>query len=272
MRIVRFRDGSAERWGIARDGFVHHMPDAPFWFGDDGEVVGAIDDVELLVPVQPGKIVCVGLNYAAHVTERDPNRKIPTEPVLFMKPPSALVNNREPIRIAHPDHQTHHEAELVVVMGRKAEFVGVDESLEYVLGYTCGNDVSDRDLQAQDGQFVRPKGFNTYAPIGPWIETQLDPRNLKISCTVNEEVRQNSTTAQMIFPVDVLISFISSVMTLDPGDIIMTGTPEGVGPLQSGDTCTVSIERIGMLENPVRWLRDEEAMVLGPKVGGGGDD
>lgn len=271
MRIVRFRDGSSDYWGIARDGFVHHMPDAPFWFGDDGEVVGPLDSVELLVPVHPGKIVCVGLNYAKHVTERDPNRKVPTEPVIFMKPPSALIGAHQPIRIAHPDHQTHHEAELVVVMGRRAYQVEQAQSLEYVLGYTCGNDVSDRDLQAKDGQFVRAKGFDTYAPIGPWIETKIDPAKLKITCTVNDEVRQNSSTTNMIFPVDFLVSFISHVMTLEPGDIIMTGTPEGVGPLQAGDTCTVSIERIGMLENPVRLLRDEESMVLGPKVGGGGD-
>lgn len=269
MRIVRFRDGTSNYWGIAREGFVHHMPDAPFWFGDDGEVVGEIDSVELLTPVDPGKIVCVGLNYAKHVTERDPNRKIPTEPVLFMKPPSALINTHEPIRIAHPDHETHHEAELVVVMGRRARFVDQASSLEYVLGYTCGNDVSDRDLQKQDGQFVRAKGFDTYAPIGPWIETQIDPTNLRITCTVNNEIRQDSSTSNMIFPVDFLVSFISSVMTLEPGDIIMTGTPDGVGPLFMGDVCQVSIERIGMLENPVRFLRDEEAMVLGPKVGGG---
>lgn len=244
------------------------MPNAPFWFGDDGEVVGRIDSVELLTPVDPGKIVCVGLNYAKHVTERDPNRKIPTEPVLFMKPPSALINAHEPIRIAHPDHETHHEAELVVVMGRKAQFVDVDSSLEYVLGYTCGNDVSDRNLQAQDGQFVRAKGFDTYAPIGPWIETQVDPKNLKISCSVNDDVRQNSTTANMLFPVDFLVSFISSVMTLEPGDIIMTGTPDGVGPLAPGDICSVSIQQIGTLENPVILLHDDIAE-LGPKVGGG---
>ncbi len=268
MRIVRFRDGSSDYWGIARDGFVHHMPEAPFWFGDDGEVVGEIDRVELLAPVEPGKIVCVGLNYAKHVTERDATRKIPTEPVLFMKPPSALVRHGDPIRIAHPDHETHHEAELVIVMGRRAEYVNPSDSLEYVLGYTCGNDVSDRDLQAQDGQFVRAKGFNTYCPIGPWIETQLDPTKVKIACSVNGEVRQKSSTANMIFPVDVLVSFISNVMTLEPGDIIMTGTPEGVGPLRHGDTCTVSIERIGSLENPVRNLRDDSE-VLGPKVGGG---
>ena len=252
MRIVRFRDGSSVYWGIAREGYVQHMPEAPFWFSDDGEIAGKIDELALLTPVDPGKIVCVGLNYEAHVTERDPNRKVPTEPVLFMKPPSALIGNGEEIRIANPDHETHHEAELVVVIGKRAHCVDVESSRDYVLGYTCGNDVSDRDLQAQDGQFVRAKGFDTYAPIGPWIESKLDPTKLKISCDVNGEIRQNSSTSKMIWGVDALISFISHVMTLEPGDIIMTGTPHGVSRLNTGDVCTIAIQGIGSLENPVR--------------------
>ena len=252
MRIVRFRDGASIYWGIAREGYVQHMPEAPFWFGDDGEVAGKIDQLELLTPVDPGKIVCVGLNYEAHVTERDPNRKVPTEPVLFMKPPSALIGNGDEIRIAHPDHETHHEAELVVVIGKRAQSVAVGSSAEHILGYTCGNDVSDRDLQAQDGQFVRAKGFDTYAPIGPWIETKVDPTKLKLSCAVNGEIRQNSSTSKMIWGVDSLVSFISHVMTLEPGDVIMTGTPSGVGSLHAGDQCAVSVQGIGSLENPVR--------------------
>ncbi|HYP58825.1 MAG TPA: fumarylacetoacetate hydrolase family protein [Thermomicrobiales bacterium] len=252
MRIVRFRDGSSVYWGIAREGYVQHMPDAPFWFSDDGEIAGKIDQLDLLTPVDPGKIVCVGLNYEAHVTERDPNRKVPTEPILFMKPPSALIGNGDEIRIANPDHETHHEAELVVVIGKRAQCVDAESSRDFVLGYTCGNDVSDRNLQAQDGQFVRAKGFDTYAPIGPWIETRLDPAKLKINCDVSGEIRQNSSTSNMIWGVDALISFISHVMTLEPGDIIMTGTPHGVSPLKSGDVCTIAIQGIGSLENPVR--------------------
>jgi len=138
-----------------------------------------------------------------------------------------------------------------------------------VLGYTCGNDVSDRDLQSQDGQFVRAKGFDTYAPIGPWIETALEPDKLRIQCTVNGEVKQNSSTEHMIWKVADLVSFISGVMTLEPGDVIMTGTPHGVGPISNGDNCAVSIARIGKLENPVRFEGGGEAMVLGPKTGGG---
>lgn len=266
MRIVRFRDGSSNYWGIAREGYVHHMPEAPFWFGDDGEVAGEINHLELLTPVEPGKIVCVGLNYRAHVTERDPNRKVPLEPVLFMKPPSALIGNGDPIRIAHPDHLTHHEAELVVVIGKRARFILPGSSSEYILGYTCGNDVSDRTLQAQDGQFVRAKGFDTYAPIGPWIETKLDTSSLKVSCQVNSELRQNSSTSKMIWTVDELVTYISNVMTLEPGDIIMTGTPHGVGPLRSGDVCTVSIQGIGSLENPVEVQPMEATWVSTPKT------
>jgi 2-keto-4-pentenoate hydratase/2-oxohepta-3-ene-1,7-dioic acid hydratase in catechol pathway len=266
MRIVRFRDGSSTYWGIAREGFVHHMPEAPFWFGDDGEVAGEIDKVELLKPVEPGKIVCVGLNYEAHVTERDPDRKVPTEPVLFMKPPSALIGNGEPICIAHPDHVTHHEAELVVVIGKRARFIEIGSSSEFILGYTCGNDVSDRDLQAQDGQFVRAKGFDTFAPIGPWIETKLETSGLKISCQVNDEVRQNSSTSKMIWGVDELVAFISHVMTLEPGDIIMTGTPQGVGPLHNGDVCQVSIRGLGTLENPVQLQAADKTLVLDPRA------
>jgi 2-keto-4-pentenoate hydratase/2-oxohepta-3-ene-1,7-dioic acid hydratase in catechol pathway len=265
MRIVRFRDGSTAFWGIAREGFVHHMPEAPFWFGDDGENAGPIDQLELIVPVDPGKIVCVGLNYALHVTERDPNRKIPAEPELFMKPPSALIGNGAPIVIANPGHETHHEAELVIVIGKRARQVALGESAEYVLGYICGNDVSDRTIQAQDRNFIRAKGFDTYAPIGPWIETKVDPTRLKINCTVNGEIRQKSSTDKMIWSVDELIAFISHVMTLEPGDLIMTGTPHGVGPLKPGDDCVVSIEGIGALENPVQALSGTQDFSLPPR-------
>lgn len=265
MRIVRFRDGASDYWGLAREGYVHYMPNAPFWFGDDGEIAGAIDQIQLLTPVDPGKVVCVGLNYALHVTERDPDRKIPAEPELFMKPPSALIGDGEPIEIAHPSHETHHEGELVAVIGKRARFVELGKSAEFILGYTCGNDVSDRAIQAQDRNFIRAKGFDTYAPIGPWIETRVDPTRLKISCTVNGEIRQNSSTDKMIWSVDELIAFISHVMTLEPGDVIMTGTPHGVGPLQAGDTCVVSVQGIGALENPVRALAPHRPFTLPPR-------
>lgn len=271
MRIVRFRDGESAYWGMVQEDVVFHMPEVPYWSAGAGEYVGPIAEVELLAPVEPGKIVCVGLNYAKHVTERDPNRKIPLEPVLFMKPPSALIGHGTPIRIHHPEHENHHEAELVLVMGKTARFVNTDDALSYVLGYTCGNDVSDRTLQAQDGQFVRAKGFDTYAPLGPVIQTDLDPTRLAVTCTVNGETRQNGSTADMIWGPAELVAFISSVMTLEPGDVIMTGTPDGVSAINPGDTVAVTIEKIGTLENPVRHLQDETAIPLGPKKGGGGD-
>ena len=273
MKIVRFQDGSSTYWGSVKDdGTVWHMADAPFSLIKTPEFAGQLDDLTLAIPVQPGKIVCVGLNYEAHVTERDPTRKVPKEPVLFMKPPSALIGHGDTIRIANPENETHHEAELVVVIGRRARFLSPAVSLDYVLGYTCGNDVSDRDNQKQDGQFVRAKGYDTYAPIGPWIETDLDPKNLAIKSTVNDEVRQDSSTSKMLWPVDQLIAFISGVMTLEPGDLIMTGTPEGVGRLEPGDTCKVTIEKIGTLENRVvRGQSELTEMDPGPRTGGGGD-
>ena len=272
MKLVRFRSGWSDYWGVLEDTAVYYVPDAPFALAGEREFAGNLDELELLVPVKPGKIVCVGLNYTAHVTERDPNRKVPTEPVLFMKPQTALVRTGDPIQIANPGHQTHHEAELVVVIGRTASRIFHGNPLDYVLGYTCGNDVSDRDLQGQDGQFVRAKGFNTYAPIGPWIETELEPGNLSISSRVNGEVRQNSSTSKMIWSVEQLVTFISGVMTLEPGDIIMTGTPEGVGPLVERDTVEITVEGIGTLSNPVvNREADPVPAILGNRVGPGGD-
>jgi 2-keto-4-pentenoate hydratase/2-oxohepta-3-ene-1,7-dioic acid hydratase in catechol pathway len=184
-----------------------------------------------------------------------------------MKPPTALIGDGEPIVIAHPDHETHHEAELVVVIGKRARFVDLGKSAEFILGFTCGNDVSDRTIQAQDQNFIRAKGFDTYAPIGPWVETKVDPAKLRISCAVNGEIRQNSSTDKMIWPVDELVAFISHVMTLEPGDVIMTGTPSGVGPLQDGDTCVVSVQGIGALENPVRAQSPQRSLGLPAKSG-----
>jgi 2-keto-4-pentenoate hydratase/2-oxohepta-3-ene-1,7-dioic acid hydratase in catechol pathway len=215
------------------------------------EVVGSVEELRLLAPLDPGKIVCVGLNYAAHVTERDPNRKIPDEPVLFMKPPSAVIGPGDDIEIAYPNNETHHEAELVVVIGQTADYVAPEDALSYVLGYTCGNDVSDRVLQKQDGQWIRAKGFRTYCPLGPWIETELNLSATPVMSRVNGEVRQSQTTAGMLWDVPTLIAYISGIMTLDPGDVIMTGTPEGVGPLVPGDICEIEIGGIGALRNPV---------------------
>jgi len=216
-----------------------------------GRELGPFESFTVLPPVErPSKIVAVGLNYAAHVTENDPTRKIPDEPVLFLKPPSALLGHGGTILLP-PGNRIDYEAELCIVIGRRASRVRETEALDYVLGYTCGNDVSHRDQQYKDGQWVRGKGYDTFCPLGPWIETELDPSDLAIVSRLNGELRQNARTSQMLFPPAFLIAFIANVMTLEPGDVIMTGTPYGVGPMVPGDTIEVEIEGIGVLRNPV---------------------
>lgn len=204
-----------------------------------------------LAPLQPGKIVCVGLNYLDHVTENDPNRTVPDEPVLFMKPPSAVIGPGETIVIANRSHRTDYEAELALVIGKTARNVRAADWRGYVAGFTCANDVSDRVLQKKDGQWIRAKGFHTYCPVGPWIETELDLDRAVVQSRLNGELRQNQSVSSMIFPVPMLFEFITSIMTLEPGDLIMTGTPFNVGPMQPGDTIEVSVSGIGTLVNPV---------------------
>jgi 2-keto-4-pentenoate hydratase/2-oxohepta-3-ene-1,7-dioic acid hydratase in catechol pathway len=254
MKIVRYQDdgNGCPRYGVVEGETVYAATGDPFAGGlTKGEAVGPLAEVALLTPVQPGKIVCVGLNYAAHVTESDPNRQVPDEPVLFMKPNSSLIPHGAPIRIANPGNQTDYEAELAVVIGRTASRVTEAEAAGFVLGYTCGNDVSDRVLQRKDGQWVRAKGFDTYCPLGPWIETNLDVADIKVESRLNGQVRQSQRTSSMIFGPFHLISYISNVMTLEPGDVILTGTPEGVGPMTAGDTIEVEIGGVGVLRNPV---------------------
>ncbi len=253
MRIVRYLDESTNlpAFGILDGETVLSAAGDLFQGLTPGSAAGSVSELKLLSPLDPKKIVCVGLNYAAHVTERDATRKIPEEPVLFMKPTSAVIGSNEAIEIAYPDNETQHEAELVVVIGRTADHVSPADALSYVLGFTCGNDVSDRTLQKKDGQWIRAKGFRTYGPLGPCIQTELDLASTPVISRVNGEVRQSQTTASMLWDVRTLIAYISGIMTLDPGDIIMTGTPEGVGPLKPGDVCEIEIGGIGILRNPV---------------------
>ncbi|MDQ3044556.1 MAG: fumarylacetoacetate hydrolase family protein [Chloroflexota bacterium] len=251
MKIVRYgTDGGAD-YGILENETVYAATGDLFDGLGRGDEVGALASLTLLTPIQPGKIVCVGLNYAAHVTENDASRTVPEEPVLFMKPNSTLIAPGDPITIANPENRTDYEAELVIVIGKRARRISESDAVAYIFGFTAGNDVSDRVLQAKDGQWIRAKGFDTYCPLGPCIETELDVRDAKVESRLNGEVRQSQTTANMIFNPHFLVSYISNVMTLDPGDIIMTGTPEGVGPLKSGDTIDVEVGGIGVLRNPV---------------------
>ncbi|MGD9711061.1 MAG: fumarylacetoacetate hydrolase family protein [Thermomicrobiales bacterium] len=254
MRIGRIqdRDGGPPIDVVIEGDVAFRMTGSPFGSVQKGEELGPVANVSLLPPLAPGKIVCVGLNYRAHVTENDPTRQIPDEPVIFMKPPSALIGHGDTIIIANPGNRTDYEAELAVVIGKETRSVSESSARDYVLGFTCGNDVSDRVLQKKDGQWVRAKGFDTYCPLGPWIETDLDIDSAVVSSAVNGVERQSQGVSTMLFPVPFLISFISGIMTLHPGDVIMTGTPEGVGPLHAGDTVVVSVTGIGSLSNTVQ--------------------
>jgi 2-keto-4-pentenoate hydratase/2-oxohepta-3-ene-1,7-dioic acid hydratase in catechol pathway len=205
---------------------------------------------DLLCPVAPTKVVCVGRNYAAHAKEL--GNEAPVEPLLFLKPPSSLVGPGGEVVLPAASARVEHEAELGVVIGRRAKDVAPEHAIAHVLGYTCVCDVTARDLQRKDGQWTRAKGFDTFCPAGPWIETELDPANARVTCVVNGETRQAGTTASMIFDVATLIAYISRVMTLEPGDLIATGTPEGVGSLSRGDELRVEIGGIGALDVRVR--------------------
>ena len=207
-----------------------------------------LGEVELLPLVRPSKIVCVGLNYHDHARELD--LPAPEEPILFLKPPTAIIGPGDAIVAPACSNRVDYEAELALVIGHTARFVTEGEALRHVFGYACANDVTARDLQKKDGQWTRAKSFDTFCPVGPWIETQVpDPQNLAVRAVVNGEVRQQGTTADMIFPVARLVSFISRVMTLLPGDVILTGTPAGIGPVADGDEVTIEIDQVGILTN-----------------------
>ncbi|MFN8482800.1 MAG: fumarylacetoacetate hydrolase family protein [Anaerolineae bacterium] len=214
-----------------------------------GDVVARVEEVDLLAPVQPSKIVAVGRNYRAHAAEM--NAELPSEPLLFLKPPSAVIGPGETIRLPSMSSRVDYEAELAVVIGRRAKDVPWNTALTYIFGCTAANDVTARDLQRTDGQWTRAKGFDTFCPIGPWIVTNLDTASVAVRARVNGEVRQDGRTRDLIFDVPYLVSYISKVMTLEPGDVILTGTPAGVGRLDAGDVVEVEIDGVGVLRNPV---------------------
>jgi 2-keto-4-pentenoate hydratase/2-oxohepta-3-ene-1,7-dioic acid hydratase in catechol pathway len=210
-----------------------------------------LEDVRLLSPLAPGKIIGIGRNYAAHAREMG-NVPPEEEPLIFLKPPSAVISPLDAIILPPVSNRVDHEAELGVVIGKRVRMIPENEDpLQYVLGYTCVNDVTARDLQKKDVQFTRGKGFDTFCPFGPWIETELNPSDLEVTCRVNGEIRQQARTSDLIFPVRRLIRFLAGIMTLMPGDLIATGTPAGVGPLVAGDSVEVEVEGIGILRNPV---------------------
>ncbi|HDQ39868.1 MAG TPA: hypothetical protein ENN39_02405 [Desulfonatronum sp.] len=209
-----------------------------------------LDQITIMPPVAPSKIICAGLNYHAHA--REMNKAVPEEPVLFFKPPSAIIGAWQPIILPSQSSRVDYEGELAVVMGKLCRHVSVDQASEYIFGYTCANDVTARDLQAKDGLYGRAKGFDTFAPMGPWIETVVpDPSDVTIVTRLNGEVRQEGASADMIFSPWELVSFASSVMTLLPGDVILTGTPPGIGPMSAGDEVQVEISGVALLISPV---------------------
>ena len=249
MRIVRFVQGEASGYGLVEGNLIYTLEGDPYGDFGPGMRVGRLGRVKLGPPCQPTKIVALGLNYADHATES--GLPLPEQPIIFLKPPTALIGHLDQIIYPSMSQRVDYEAELAVVIGRRAKNVPSHEARRYILGYTCGNDVTARDLQQKDGQWTRSKSFDTFCPLGPWIVTDLNPSRLAITCRVNDQVRQAGNTADMGFKVWDLVSFISRVMTLEPGDVIMTGTPAGVGPLSPGDVVEVEIEGIGTLKNEV---------------------
>ncbi|MCV2488904.1 fumarylacetoacetate hydrolase family protein [Geodermatophilus sp. YIM 151500] len=257
MRIVRFASPQGMSFGILDgDGNVAQIEGHPFGRISFTGARYAQADIRLLSPILPSKVVCVGKNYAAHVTELGPG-DAPSEPLLFLKPSTSVIGPGDAIRIPPGSTNVHHEVELAVVIGaRGARHVTPGQALGSVFGYTVGNDVTERDMQNRDGQWTRAKGFDSFCPLGPWIETDLgalglDPADLELTCTVDGERRQQGRTSQLLFDVPTLISYISQVMTLLPGDVVLTGTPAGVGPIRAGQQVECTVEGLGTLTNAV---------------------
>jgi 2-keto-4-pentenoate hydratase/2-oxohepta-3-ene-1,7-dioic acid hydratase in catechol pathway len=249
-RFARFlRPGAtpfyAEIHAGVRGDDAHTLDAAPWLGGKRTGEVQPVDDLTLAVPVEPSKILCIGRNYAAHAKEL--GHDVPKEPLLFLKPPSALLPPGGTIVLPPESQRVEHEAEVGVVIGKRARHVSKAEALDHVFGYTCVGDITARDLQRSDGQWSRAKGFDTFCPVGPIVATGLDPSALHVLARVNGAVRQDGLTTSMIFDVPTLIEYTSRMMTLEPGDLLVTGTPEGVGPLVRGDLVEGSVQGVGAL-------------------------
>ncbi|MFC1987438.1 fumarylacetoacetate hydrolase family protein [Chloroflexota bacterium] len=254
MRLVRFKTKEKVKYGKLADRVIYSIKGSIFpqfkgpgsSFILDGNTY-ELDEIRLLAPCLPSKIVCIGLNYHAHAKET--KQELPSKPLIFLKPSTAVVGPDDKIVLPRFSRRVDYEGELGVVIGKKAKDVPEEKAKEYILGYTCFDDVSERHDQKEDGQWTRAKGYDTFAPIGPCIDTKVDPDNLKIETYLNSELRQSVYTSDMIFKVSRLVSFISGIMTLLPGDVIATGTPSGIGRMNSGDIVEVKIEKIGTLRN-----------------------
>ena len=252
MRIVRYvtQDGKKPKYGWLLDDKVGEIGGNIFGRYQRKEAETPLADVRLLAPSEPSKILCVGRNYVEHAKEL--GNEVPKIPLIFMKPPSSIIANGDTIILPPQSAQVEHEGELVVVIGKRGRHITPENARKHILGYTIGNDVTARDLQKSDGQWTRAKGFDTFCPFGPWIDTEFDPADAVVTCRVNGQMRQMASTRDMVFNVGVLISYVSSVMTLDSGDLIFTGTPSGVGQLKDGDEVAVEIEGLGEIKNKVK--------------------
>ena len=235
--------------GVEPEGIRLHRG-SPFVAWEPTETVIGWDQAKLLAPVIPTKIVAVGRNYVDHAEEM--GNEVPETPILFMKPPTSVIGPLQPVRYPAVSNEVHHEAELAVVMGKVTRNIAIEDVGPHILGYTAANDVTARDIQRAESQWTRAKGFDTFCPLGPAIDTELDPQEgLSITARVNDELRQSGSTSDMVFGIGELVAYVSSIMTLLPGDVILTGTPSGVGPVEPGDRMEVEIEGVGVLVNPV---------------------
>jgi len=250
MKYIRFSVDGQEKFGKLsgneiielKENFIDNQTD------ETGQVF-SLQDVKVLPPVDPGKVIIIGLNYKKHAEEMA--MELPDEPMMFMVSPTSIIGHNDQIKIPFPEHNTHYEAELTIVIGKDAHHVSEKNALDYVFGYTIANDVSDRDLQAKDGQFTRAKSYDTFKPLGPVVSTGIDPNNLSIRLKQNGVLKQNSNTNDFVFPVEHIVQEVSKVMTLHPGDIILTGTPSGVDSMNLGDIIEIEIEGTGKLVNQV---------------------
>ncbi len=249
MKIVRYIENAVVNWGVIEGDTIREMEGDPFGHFHLTSKGRKLEEVKWVSPCLPSKIIALGLNYRDHAAEV--KMVLPKEPLIFLKPSTSVIGPGEAIIYPKMSKRVDYEAELAVVIGKVAIKVSEERAGDYILGYTCLNDVTARDLQPKDGQWTMAKGFDTFAPIGPWIVTDIDPRHLDVSSYLNGERRQHSNTKNLIFGPHQLVSFISRVMTLLPGDVIATGTPSGIGPMAIGDKIDVVIEGIGTLSNHV---------------------
>jgi 2-keto-4-pentenoate hydratase/2-oxohepta-3-ene-1,7-dioic acid hydratase in catechol pathway len=249
--IYRVQQGGESFYAVERGGEVFRLAAADIFSGlQIGQPIrGGMSALTVLAPVRPSKIVCVGLNYRSHAAEV--KKPLPAEPLLFIKPSTSVLDPGAPIKLPPGVGRVDYEAELAVVIGRRAHRVPAARAWDYILGLTCVNDVTARDLQNKESQYTRCKGFDTFAPIGPCIATGLNGEPRMVEGWLNGERRQGSSTADLIFPIEHLVEFITFVMTLEPGDVISTGTPSGIGEMKAGDVVTVKVDGVGELRNPV---------------------